>query len=156
MPSLLASRPALRRRWGVLHNSDRSVCRHESCISYAAHVFLCDFFQAVDVIEQLTPISVASLIDCELRGESAVVSEATNQIGLRPCLYHLQLGIRNVLRLYLVDLFFECGLEFRRRVSLTGNRVKAEHTWVLDTGIVSKTDRLDGDSLIANQRTVEA
>src|SRR6185312_16579843 len=61
-----------------LHDSDRAVRRREGRVGYPANIFLGNFLQAIDVVEELAPIAVPGLVDCQLLGQPAIVAKAAN------------------------------------------------------------------------------
>ena len=75
---------------------DGAVGIDEDLVGDAADVGFRDLVDAVDRAEQFAPVAIASLVGGELRGQSFVVGEAANQIGLAAGLDHLQFVVADV------------------------------------------------------------
>src|SRR6266851_1915486 len=72
-----------------LDNADRAIDVDECLIRYATNVLFGDFVDPLDGAKQLSPVAVAGLICRELRGQSRVFGQASDQVRLGARLYHL-------------------------------------------------------------------
>src|SRR5207248_11019206 len=64
------------------HDGDRSVLLNERLVGDAPDIGLGDFFDLLNLVEQLTPVAIERLILAQLEGQTLVIAQATDEVGL--------------------------------------------------------------------------
>src|SRR5207248_3046138 len=97
--------PGRRSFWFLsFHDGDRAVLITECFVGDAAYISLGDFFNLLNLVEELTPVAIERLILAQLEGQTLVITQTTDEIGLRARLDRLQLLVSHVLGLQLFNL----------------------------------------------------
>src|SRR5215831_9372180 len=80
---LSLDRPGGRRFWFLgFHDGDRAVLLNERLVGNAPDISFADFFNFLNLVEQLAPVTIESLILTQLEGQALVIAQAADEIGL--------------------------------------------------------------------------
>src|SRR5579859_901993 len=143
--------PGARGFWFLsFHDGNSAVLLNECLVGYAPDIGLGDFFNLLNLVEELTPVAIERLILAQLESQALVIAQATNEIGLGARLDRLQLFVSYVLGLQLFNLLMNGAGHILRRMALRrrGKKEKQAGIFVPREGAAL---RGDGNALVAHQ-----